>query len=110
MYSWSKNPCVRFHDNILDEEHPCYWCGTPIPISSLTKFCKNCGGAVCQNCGKCWCNVSREESDSLHILRDKYCCNWHHFGKGFEESDNNLLSTVSGFRSALNYCRGKKGV
>ena len=110
-YSWGTAKCVRYGEDFTGESHPCYWCGIPPKDMSWNgvKWCQKCHGFFCPSCGKCWCNVSFEESIALQQLRNKYCCNWFNFKKGLQPEDSGLLVSVPGFKLALDYCRAKKG-
>lgn len=112
-YSWTNNKCVRYYDHKEGEEHPCYWCGTPIPIKVGMSCCPNCGGAFCPECKKCWCNILVGEAEALRKLRDKYCCNLIHFTNGVQPGDpeeNLIKQFVPCFQQALDYCRERRGV
>ncbi len=108
-YTWSSKPCVRFHSHIEGEGHPCYYCGTPIPIEVGMETCKKCGFAVCPSCRGCICNQPDHIHSSLERLRDRFCCNRRHFEIGFFLESNNQdrrdLLRVPHFVEALDYCR-----
>lgn len=112
-YCWSSAKCVRYNEDFSGENHPCYWCGVPPEdmFSPKVVWCMTCGGFRCPSCGKCWCNVSQEESDALKFLRDKYCCNWRNFKIGIVDAGDLHMAGlyVPGFKLALDYCRTKKG-
>ena len=108
-YSWKSARCVRYHNHFEGENHPCYWCGIPPEdmCGPNTNWCKKCGGFICGNCGKCWCNVSRVELEALRALRNKYCCNWKNFRMGLQLEDSYLSELVPSFQKALDYCRNR---
>ena len=109
-YTWSSARCVRYNEDFIGEEHPCYWCGQLLTDMLNCKTCSDCYGIFCPHCGKCWCNVGPEELDALKFLRNKYCCRWFNFKGGLKAEDIWLLDLVPGFQLALDYCRKKKGI
>lgn len=112
-YVWDEKPCVRKDHIDSDEQHPCYYCGKPFPISSV-KYCDQCHFAICPSCGKCSCNTSLEEQQALQTLRNTFCCIPVCFRVGLtmpatHNSYSIELHLVPHFVDALNYCRGKVG-
>ena len=105
-YTWGGDRCVRAGELGSNEEHPCYFCGTPTNIRTAT-YCTLCGFYQCSVCGRGYCNTSLEERAALRYLRDKYCCNLVSFEKGFQTEDNEYLKLVPHFIDALNYCRAQ---
>jgi len=91
-YSWGTAKCVRYGEDFVGENHPCYWCGVPPEdmFSEDVKWCIKCHGFFCPHCGKCWCNSGEEEVQTLQVLRNKYCCNWFNFREGLQPADTSL--------------------
>ena len=97
--------CVRYGNMTMDEEHPCYICGFPIPVT--LEYCK-CGIIRCPRCGACACpsSMTPEVFEALVKLRNKYCCNPINFAKGIDHhKDGYLLKLVPNYETAFNYCR-----
>jgi len=113
-YTWSNTKCVRFHKHIKGEEHPCYYCGIPIPIGVGMEICSKCGFAICPSCKGCVCSQPNYIQLCLRRLRDKFCCNHRNFRLGTQlagdEIDRLDLLRVPHFQNALDYCREKEGV
>ncbi len=107
-YVWGRDRCVRAGRISPDEEHPCYFCGVPVNISTAV-YCEHCGFYQCPNCGGCYCNTQDEERQALRYLRDKYCCSSEFFKKGIQSEDGYYLRLVPHFIDALNYCRMREG-
>ena len=102
-------PCVRYGNMTSDEEHPCYICGYPIPVT--IEYCK-CGIIKCPKCGACACSSSMSEDtfNALITLRSKYCCNPFNFAEGldlaqYRKVERKLLELVPHYKTALDYCR-----
>ena len=96
-------PCVRYGSMTMDETHPCYFCGFPIPVT--LEYCK-CGIVPCPECHNCYCTITKEVQDALVKLRNKYCCNPINFARGIGyETDSDLQKLVPHYKTAFNYCR-----
>lgn len=112
-YQWGEKACVRKGKVQQDEQHPCYFCGKPFPISTVD-YCRHCHFAICPSCGKCYCNTSEAEREALQILRDTFCCVSVCFRVGLSSYTMhsgyaNELTLVPHFKDALDYCRSKEG-
>lgn len=109
MYNWRGNPCVRVNRSLVEEAHPCYYCGVPIRIKTAV-ICTDCGFAKCPKCGLGFCNAPENVQLALQILRNKYCCNPEGFNRGVDvKGDKNLLDLVLHFKDAVDYCRMAEG-
>lgn len=96
-------PCVRYGSMTMDETHPCYFCGFPIPVT--LEYCK-CGIVKCPQCHNCYCTITKEVQDALITLRNRFCCNPFNFVNGLDTRDyRELLRLVPHYPDALNYCR-----
>lgn len=98
-----ENPCVRDKEIEGKEKHPCFFCGSLIPIFS--KRCSFCNLLICPYCKKCGCFFSKEELETIKKIRLKYCCNQKNL-EGFEkieeiEGNKNLIEN---YTRALQYC------
>ena len=70
--------CVRSKNREIDieEEHICWFCGKLIKISdSSERHCMKCGFKKCTQCGKCFCDATKEEKEFLIYINQEYCCN-----------------------------------
>lgn len=74
MYNFRCPPCVRLqlNDVELNEEHPCFYCGFPIPVAELPD-CTTCGLKRCPQCNKCFCDGSIRENEYLIWVHRTYC-------------------------------------
>jgi hypothetical protein len=84
--------CWRYKNGNISssEEHKCFFCKTPIPLTS--NECLECGIMPCPNCGKCLCNIPLLSKITLIRIHEKYCCNLDKFDgqiilNGFVDND-----------------------
>jgi hypothetical protein len=94
-----KHGCVR-----PSEEHPCYYCGFDIPLS--TKECPECGVMICPSCGKCNCNVPLISRLTVHQIHSKYCMHLDKWKPGFRITLDGIIDNdvVKNFHKILNRC------
>lgn len=72
-YNFKLNLCPRVREKRIqkDEAHPCFFCGTPIQISTVE--CPHCGIMICPHCGKCYCKASLAEKIILYEFHKNIC-------------------------------------
>lgn len=108
-----RKPCVRMRAGSIraDEQHPCYFCGHPIPVRNEPKLiCLDCYTMRCPACGKCYCAATSVEMDALRIIHNRYCCNrgalanFRGFGGELDFAPHELLENSA---KALRYCSAK---
>lgn len=113
-YTWGGSPCVRNGEDMNGEAHPCYYCGTLIPVTGDTKVCTKCHFQFCPKCGICFCNGTPEQQAALMELRNTYCCDKANFEVGMGPTSvwkrwNRQLELVPHFKDALDNCRRIEG-
>ncbi len=112
-YTWGGSPCVRNGENMNGEAHPCYYCGTLIPVTGDTRVCEKCHFQFCPKCGICFCNGTQKQQAALVGLRDMFCCKRAFFQQGVTDFDKSVykweLALVPRFKDALDNCRRMKG-
>ena len=74
--------CWRYsHGNVqANEDHPCYFCGEPLPMKYVDKReCKVCGIMVFPQCHNCLCTISDVQYSTLIRIHKKYCCHLNEY-------------------------------
>ena len=68
---WRNEECVRYRHINDNEIHVCFFCGSDIEVT--VKHCDVCRFGICSNCGKCACDLSESELQTLGLIYKKYC-------------------------------------